>query len=193
MTFFEKIYLGGQEFYFGVGGAASKIGALTIDAASIGAHDHLVLNRSTYNYIRCSAEGSSLNIVTGGKTVTTANSDVIINQYGMTVKTGSVPTSESEFALCVGGNIVPSATGSYTLGSASKRFERGYIRYLDTPSGYNLRLCTAGTEAMNISTSGNVFIGGSTSAASYKLQVDGSFNASSADISGALSVTGATE
>ena len=46
---------------------------------------------------------------------------------------------------------------------------------------------------MNISTSGNVFIGGSTSAASYKLQVDGSFNASSADISGALSVTGATE
>jgi len=32
-------------------------------------------------------------------------------------------------------------------------FERGYIRYVDTLSGYDLRLCTSGTERININNS----------------------------------------
>lgn len=104
------------------------------------------------------------------------------NIKGSTVEIGA--------ALSVTGNIVPTSNATYNLGSSSKRFERAYIRYIDTPSGVLLRFCTAGTEAMNISTGGNVNIG-STSSASYKLQVNGTFYASgAATLGSSLSTSG---
>ncbi len=104
------------------------------------------------------------------------------NIKGSTVEIGA--------ALSVTGNIVPTSNATYNLGSSSKRFERAYIRYIDTPSNVLLRFCTAGTEAMNISTGGNVNIG-STSSATYKLQVNGTFYASgAATLGSSLSTSG---
>lgn len=47
----------------------------------------------------------------------------------------------------------------YNIGSASYMFGRTYTNYVDTQSGWNLRLCSAGTEVITITTAGNVRIG----------------------------------
>ena len=76
-------------------------------------------------------------------------------------------------AISSTGNITPSAAGSYNIGTASLWYERIYGRYIDTASGYNLRLCTGGVEHLSIqASSGNVGIGVTSPA--YKLHVIGS-------------------
>lgn len=47
----------------------------------------------------------------------------------------------------------------YNIGSASYMFGRTYTNYVDTQSGWNLRLCSAGIEVITITTAGNVRIG----------------------------------
>ena len=80
-------------------------------------------------------------------------------------------------AISSTGNITPSAAGSYNIGTASLWYERIYGRYIDTASGYNLRLCTGGVEHLSIqASSGNVGIG--TIAPAHKLDVIGDIRTS---------------
>lgn len=50
----------------------------------------------------------------------------------------------------IGGTILPSATHKYNLGSATYMFEKTYTRYIDTDSGYDLRLCCSGIEVLRL-------------------------------------------
>lgn len=50
----------------------------------------------------------------------------------------------------IGGTILPSATHKYNLGSATYMFEKTYTRYIDTDSGYDLRLLCAGSEVLRL-------------------------------------------
>lgn len=50
----------------------------------------------------------------------------------------------------IGGTILPSATHKYNLGSATYMFEKTYTRYIDTDSGYDLRLCCSGSEVLRL-------------------------------------------
>ena len=55
----------------------------------------------------------------------------------------------------IGGTILPSATHTYNLGSTTYMFERTYTRYIETDSGYDLRLVCAGNELMRLSSNDN--------------------------------------
>lgn len=84
---------------------------------------------------------------------------------GSSVTNGDASTpvyidSTGKFASCTGvysdsKNCIPksghttSVTG-YNLGSSTKQFNTAYTRYIDTASGYNLRLKAAGTEHVNM-------------------------------------------
>lgn len=57
------------------------------------------------------------------------------------------------------GSLTPESHLSYDIGSSSRAFVRTYTQYLDSPTSYNLRLCSAGTEVITITTAGNVRIG----------------------------------
>lgn len=50
----------------------------------------------------------------------------------------------------IGGTILPSATHSYNLGSATYMFERTYTRYIDTDRDYDLRLLCSGNEVLRL-------------------------------------------
>jgi hypothetical protein len=51
----------------------------------------------------------------------------------------------------IGGTIIPSATHTYNLGSTTYMFERTYTRFIDTDSGYDLKLCCSGSEVLGLS------------------------------------------
>lgn len=55
----------------------------------------------------------------------------------------------------IGGTILPSATHTYNLGSTTYMFERTYTRYIETDSGYDLRLICSGNELMRLSSNDN--------------------------------------
>lgn len=76
------------------------------------------------------------------------------------------------------GNITPSAAGSYNIGTASLWYERIYGRYIDTASGYDLRLCTGGVERLTIQASSG-YVGIGTTSPAYKLDVAGEIRATS--------------
>lgn len=50
----------------------------------------------------------------------------------------------------IGGTILPSATHTYNLGSATYMFERTYTRYIDTDRDYDLRLFCSGNEVLRL-------------------------------------------
>lgn len=56
----------------------------------------------------------------------------------------------------IGGTIIPSATHTYNLGSTTYMFERTYTRYIETDSGYDLRLICSGNELIKLGSSDNV-------------------------------------
>ena len=56
----------------------------------------------------------------------------------------------------IGGTILPSATHRYNLGSTTYMFERTYTRYIETDSGYDLRLICAGNELIRLGSTDNV-------------------------------------
>ena len=56
----------------------------------------------------------------------------------------------------VGGTILPSATHTYNLGSTTYMFERTYTRYIETDSGYDLRLICAGNELIRLGSIDNL-------------------------------------
>lgn len=56
----------------------------------------------------------------------------------------------------IGGTILPSATHRYNLGSTTYMFERTYTRYIETDSGYDLRLICAGNELIRLGSADNV-------------------------------------
>ena len=56
----------------------------------------------------------------------------------------------------IGGTILPSATHRYNLGSTTYMFERTCTRYIETDSGYDLRLICAGNELIRLGSSDNV-------------------------------------
>lgn len=89
---------------------------------------------------------------------------------GSTVTNGDVSTpvyidSSGKFASCTGvysdsKNCIPKSGHTtsdigYNLGSSTRQFNTAYTRYIDTASGYNLRLKAAGTEHINM-LNGNV-------------------------------------
>ncbi len=71
------------------------------------------------------------------------------------------------------------ATHKLTLGSSSAVWERIYGLYIDTDSGHDLRLCTAGAEHMRI-TAASGYVGIGTTSPAYKLDVAGTLRASGA-------------
>lgn len=50
----------------------------------------------------------------------------------------------------IGGTILPSATHTYNLGSATYMFERTYTRYIETDSNYDLRFVCGGNEILRL-------------------------------------------
>ena len=56
----------------------------------------------------------------------------------------------------IGGTILPSATHTYNLGSTTYMFERTYTRYIETDSGYDLRLICSGNELIKLGSSDNI-------------------------------------
>ena len=64
------------------------------------------------------------------------------------------------------------ATHKLTLGSSSAVWERIYGRYIDTDSGYDLRLCVAGTEKLHI-TAANGYVGVNNTVPAYQFDVNG--------------------
>lgn len=56
----------------------------------------------------------------------------------------------------IGGTILPSATHRYNLGSTTYMFERTCTRYIETDSGYDLRLVCAGNELIRLGSIDNV-------------------------------------
>ena len=50
----------------------------------------------------------------------------------------------------IGGTILPSATHTYNLGSATYMFEKTYTRYVDTDNSYDLKLCCSGSEVLRL-------------------------------------------
>ena len=56
----------------------------------------------------------------------------------------------------IGGTILPSATHKYNLGSTTYMFERTYTKYIETDSGYDLRLICSGNELIRLGSSDNV-------------------------------------
>ena len=56
----------------------------------------------------------------------------------------------------IGGTILPSATHRYNLGSTTYMFERTYTRYIETDSGYDLRLICSGNELIRLDSADNV-------------------------------------
>lgn len=92
--------------------------------------------------------------------------------WGQTYWTsGGVPTSISG-NISSTGNITPSATHTYTLGSSSLVYERVYCRYIDTDSGYNLRLCAQGSEKISINAA-NGCVGINNTSPTHQLTVSG--------------------
>ena len=74
------------------------------------------------------------------------------------------------------------ATHKLTLGSSSAVWERIYGRYIDTDSGYDLRLCVAGTEKLHI-TAANGYVGVNNNSPVYQLDVNGKIRANNEIIS----------
>lgn len=56
----------------------------------------------------------------------------------------------------IGGTILPSTTHTYNLGSTTYMFERTCTRYIETDSGYDLRLICAGNELIRLGSTDNV-------------------------------------
>ena len=56
----------------------------------------------------------------------------------------------------IGGTILPSATHTYNLGSTTYMFERTCTRYIETDSGYDLRLVCAGNEILRLGSTDKV-------------------------------------
>lgn len=50
--------------------------------------------------------------------------------------------------------LLPDANLSQNIGSRTNSFNKVYTRYIDTPSGYNLRLMSSGTDVWQVSTTG---------------------------------------
>ncbi len=71
------------------------------------------------------------------------------------------------------GSLTPNAHLSYNIGSSSQAFLRTYTQYLDSPTSCNLRLCSAGTEVITITTVGNVRIGAPSGTSRAKFDVTG--------------------
>ena len=90
---------------------------------------------------------------------TTATIDAT-DTNGSTVTTGDASTpvyidSNGKFASCTGvysdsKSCIPKSTLIYNLGSSTKAFLTTYTRYIDTVSGYNLRLKAGGVEHLNM-------------------------------------------
>lgn len=132
--------------------AATLTGALTISGsgASTAAID---FTRASYNYISAPANGS---IVISPGVEKNAN-----NGYKF---------DASAFS--------PNANVTYDLGTSTKNFNTTYTRYIDTASAYVLRIKAGGSECITVSTKNRVYIGGSTIASTYTLEVGGSAYAS---------------
>jgi hypothetical protein len=55
-------------------------------------------------------------------------------------------------------NILPKTNLTYNLGSSTLAYSKTYTRYIDTPSGYDLRFMTGGTEHIRIQASDGALI-----------------------------------
>ncbi|MBD5370460.1 MAG: tail fiber domain-containing protein [Bacteroides sp.] len=81
-----------------------------------------------------------------------------------TITTGGTITS--------GGAVLPATTHAQNLGSTAKVWERAYIRYIDTDTGYDLRLCAAGKERLHVNAS-NGHVGVHVTSPEYPLDIQG--------------------
>lgn len=63
------------------------------------------------------------------------------------------------FDATFAGNILPASGLTKNLGSSTRCFSKTYTRYLDTPSSYDLRLCSSGNELLTLgSATGNLHV-----------------------------------
>lgn len=105
-----------------ISGATTFNSAVTIDSNSIGGNDHLIFNRNGINYIRASHADGNFIFISNGKTISTSNSALRINQYGISIKTSTAPSSS--YALRVNGNSILS--GTLTVGGYSVKGKKTY-------------------------------------------------------------------
>lgn len=140
-------------------------GNLTVKTASamISAHnneDYIGL----HNEYHCGlwyGQGTTTN---GSKWILAFNSSRSAGWFTVPVAIGTTGAQASYMLYVNGssrfaGSLTPETHLSYNIGSSSRAFVRTYTQYLDSPTGYNLRLCSAGTEVLTISTTGKARIG----------------------------------
>ena len=147
---------------FGTDGAAGRIGGSTTlgvyaagtlylrpDSATSASDKGIVIGSSTLTY-----NGTDIALVTSNvASATKLNTSRTL--WGQSFN----GTANVSGDISNTGNITPSATAAKNLGSSTLMYEYGYIRCINTQSGYDLRIGAGGEQYIQISSSsGNVGI-----------------------------------
>lgn len=113
--------------------------------AEVGGTNKYIKSISQTNGVISASAGNTTSTVTEG-------SAALITSGGVYSKVGEyLPLKGGTMTGTINSqSIIPKANTSYNLGSTSNQFNVVYTRYVDTVSGYNLRLRAGGVEHINM-------------------------------------------